>query len=121
MSRIARSAMVASCAALPLGTGGCAVVNPTVVGTPHGGLERARAFCGARTALGHAHATLPARVPRGPGCRRGALCSLSYTTRDRAGLLAATATSYIFQWRVSFDLQKPGITAADVPLVVQQV
>ncbi len=130
MSRIARFAAPALCAALLSGLAGC-YLDPTVVGTPKTPIQRALAFCGEKTeaaethcvrkALVDDHVTVAALAAMVPGCRLGAVCSLHYTTRDRAGLLAATATDYIFEWQVTFDLKMPGITAVDVPITVLQV
>ncbi len=130
MIRIPRLAVPALGAAL-LGVGACAVVEPTVVGTPKGLIERALAFCDEKTeaaetrcvrkALLDQHVTAPALAAMIPGCRLGTDCILHYTTRDRAGLLSATATQYVFDWQVKFDLKKTGITAADIPFKVLQV
>ena len=56
-----------------------------------------------------------------PGCKPGSDCILHYTTRDRAGLLNATATQYVFDWQVTFDLKRTHVTAADIPFKVLQV
>lgn len=128
MIRIARLAVPALCAALLPGVAGCAAFEPTVVGTPKGIIQHALAFCGEKTeaaetqcirkALADEHVTIPALAAMIPGCKLGTECSLNYTTRDRAGLIAATATQYIFEWQVTFDLKKAGLTAADIPLKV---
>jgi len=131
MIRIARLAVPALCAALLPGVAGCGAFEPTVVGTPKGVIQRALAFCAEKTeaaetqcvrkALADEHVTISALAAMIPGCKLGTECSLHYTTRDRAGLIAATATQYIFDWQVTFDLKKTGLTAADIPLKVLRV
>jgi hypothetical protein len=130
MIRTARFAAPALGAAL-LGVAACAVVEPTVVETPKGLIQRALALCDekteaaetrcVRTALVDQHVTVQALAAMIPGCKLGTACILHYTTRDRAGLLSATATQYVFDWQVTFDLKSTRVTGAEIPFKVLQV
>ena len=122
-------------AALLPALSGC-YLDSTVVGTPRTPVERALAFCGEKTeaaetaclraALADGHLGVAALAATIPGCRLGADCTLRYRTRDRAGLLGATATDTVADWQVTFDLKgpaaaKPGARAADIPFKLQQI
>ena len=53
-----------------------------------------------------------------PGCRTGRTCSYDFTTRDRLGFIPATSAVFVVNWRVTFDLRRPVVTLADLPITV---
>lgn len=94
-------------------------------GTP---IELALSGCPKRTEKGETDclkAALAAEhvTPRGligmmPGCSRGKLCTVDYTTVDRVGYVPATQSAFTVHWRATADFTKPATRIDDVPLKV---
>ena len=125
-----------ACSLDPASLPGRAMLGPTVtgeavLGAPRNAVERALAACEEKTDAAETACVRKALVDGQlgplalaamlPKCRIGGTCTLTYRTRDRSGLLAATATQYVADWLVTVDLKNPQATPATLPLTVQQI